>query len=74
MMDLYLESSEYIDFNHPAVRAQAEALVIGCSSEEEVVRSCFEFVRDAIRHSGDFQMNPVTCRASDALLHKTGYC
>jgi transglutaminase-like putative cysteine protease len=74
MMNLFLEPSEYIDFNHPAIRAQAEALANGGSSEEEVARSCFEFVHDAIRHSGDFQMNPVTCRASDVLLHKTGYC
>lgn len=27
-----------------------------------------------IYHSVDYQMNPVTCRASDVLKHKTGYC
>ncbi len=35
---------------------------------------CFLFVRDDIRHSVDYQMNPVTCRASDVLAHRTGYC
>jgi len=38
------------------------------------LRRCFEFVRDQIRHSADFKLNPVTCRASDVLKHKTGYC
>ncbi|MEO5350181.1 MAG: transglutaminase family protein [Magnetococcus sp. YQC-3] len=39
-----------------------------------VVKRCFEFVRDQIRHSADFKMNPVTCRASDVLRYKTGFC
>jgi transglutaminase-like putative cysteine protease len=39
-----------------------------------LVRQCFEFVRDEIKHSFDYKLNPVTCRASDVLHHKTGYC
>jgi transglutaminase-like putative cysteine protease len=39
-----------------------------------VARACFEFVRDAIRHSVDYRLNPVTCRASDVLHFRTGYC
>jgi transglutaminase-like putative cysteine protease len=31
-------------------------------------------VRDNIRHSWDYQLNPVTCKASDVLQHRTGYC
>lgn len=38
------------------------------------MRACFEFVRDEIRHSSDFELNPVTCKASDVLRHGTGYC
>ncbi|NMF60468.1 transglutaminase domain-containing protein [Pseudanabaena yagii GIHE-NHR1] len=33
----------------------------------------FEWVRDEIRHSVDYQMNPVTWLASDVLHYKTGY-
>ena len=40
----------------------------------DIAKSCFEYVRDEIRHSNDYQMNPVTCRASDVLKYKTGYC
>lgn len=46
----------------------------GCATEEELARKCFEFVRDAIKHSWDWKLNPVTCRASEVLLHGTGYC
>ena len=46
----------------------------GLNDPVEVARACFEFVRDQIKHSWDFQLNPVTCRASDVLKHGTGYC
>jgi transglutaminase-like putative cysteine protease len=39
-----------------------------------IAKACFEWVRDEIHHSVDYQMNPVTYRASDVLHHKTGYC
>lgn len=73
-MQPYLSPSLYIDFNHPAIATQAATLADGATSRLELVRRCFEFVRDEIRHSSDFKLNPVTCKASDALRHKTGYC
>ncbi|MBI5925069.1 MAG: transglutaminase family protein [Aquabacterium sp.] len=76
-MHAYLASSAYIDFDHPLVAAQARDVaqgLEGASSTLALVQRCFEFVRDEIRHSGDFKLNPVTCKASDVLLHQTGYC
>lgn len=73
-MQQYLAKSKYIDFDAPDVSAMAEALAQGVTSETELVKRCFEFVRDQIKHSSDFKLNPVTCRASDVLLHGTGYC
>lgn len=70
----FLESSEFIDWKHPAVAAKAGALAEGCKDEEALVRRCFEYVRDQIRHSWDFKLNPVTCKASDVLQYRTGYC
>src|SRR5512135_2957192 len=70
----YLGSSEFINWKHPDITAKASELSAGCNSKTEIAKRCFEFVRDEIRHSRDFSMNPVTCRASDVLLHKTGYC
>lgn len=72
-MDKYLASSEFIDWHNPLVAAKAEQLR-ALNSHEEVVKSCFEYVRDEIKHSGDYQKNPVTCRASEVLEYKTGYC
>lgn len=73
-MQRYLSSSEYIDFDAPEVQALALHLATEAASETELVRLAFEFVRDEIRHSVDFKLNPVTCKASDVLRHKTGYC
>lgn len=73
-MTPYLKFSTYIDGDQPAVAKKAADLGSGCASEEEVVASCFRFVRDSIQHSWDFKLNPVTCRASDVLHYGTGYC
>lgn len=70
----FLSPSQYIDFDTPEVADLARSLARGASSENKLVRACFEFVRDEIRHSSDFKLNPVTCKASDVLRHKTGYC
>ncbi|MDP3877196.1 MAG: transglutaminase family protein [Methylobacter sp.] len=73
-MKHYLDSSEYIDWKHPLVVAKAAELAEGCDSDQAVAQRCFEFVRDAIKHSWDYRMNPVTCSASEVLIHGTGYC
>lgn len=73
-MSPYLQFSNIIDGDHPDVAKKAAELAAGCESDEEVAASCFRFVRDSIRHSWDFKLNPVTCRASEVLRHGTGYC
>lgn len=73
-MNKYLESTEYIDWKKPALLAQAKILAEGSSAPEETARKCFEFVRDEIKHSWDYKLNPVTYKASDVLNHGTGYC
>jgi transglutaminase-like putative cysteine protease len=73
-MERYLESSEYIDWRHPLVSAKAAELAVDGADDEAVAKRCFEFVRDEIKHSWDYWLNPVTCKASDVLLYGTGYC
>jgi transglutaminase-like putative cysteine protease len=73
-MQQYLASSTFIDWNHPTVTAKAGELAEGCAGKLEVAQRCFAFVRDQIRHSLDFRLNPVTCKASEVLRHATGYC
>ena len=73
-MEKYLDSSEYIDWKHPLVVAKAKELAESCETDEAIAKQCFEFVRDSIQHSWDYRRNPVTCKASEALIHGTGYC
>ena len=73
-MDKFLESSDIIDWQHPEVLAQAQKLAGNGHNQTAIAKHCFEWVRDEIRHSFDYQLNPVTCRASEVLQHKTGYC
>jgi len=73
-MDRYLASTEFINWKNPMVKAKAAEITEGLSRTEDRVKACFEFVRDAIRHSLDYRLNPVTCRASEVLEHAAGYC
>lgn len=73
-MNKYLQSSTYIDWDNLEIKALAKSLSSGLSTEESIAKNCFEWVRDNISHSSDYKLNPVTCKASDVLIHKTGYC
>lgn len=74
LMQPYLSASEFIDYEHPAIRVKAGELWGGSGTTHQRIARVFHFVRDEIRHSADFMLNPVTCRASDVLHHGTGYC
>ena len=71
-MEEYLKSTEIIDWEDPAVLELARQLK--AATVEETARQCYEWVRDNIRHSWDYQLNPVTCAASEVLAAGTGYC
>lgn len=73
-MKQYLAATTYINWDHPSIAQKALELATGCTTAEQIVKNCFEFVRDQIKHSWDFKLNPVTCSASDVLQHGTGYC
>ncbi len=73
-MQQYLEESDIIDWKNPDIQALAEAISKGNTSELDIAKKSFEWVRDNIRHSWDYQLNPVTCKASDVLRYRTGYC
>ena len=73
-MEKYLVSTSIIDWDTPSVSEKASELAKGLDNPADIAKACFVFVRDEIRHSADFQLNPVTCNASEVLEHKTGYC
>jgi transglutaminase-like putative cysteine protease len=73
-MDEFLRATEIIDWNHPSVHSQAKSLSHGTTDALEIAKRSFEWVRDNIQHSIDFQRNPVTCSASEVLKAGTGFC
>lgn len=82
-MEEYLQASEIIDWQNPTVLELAQKIAseyqtqAASRTDEQAIataKACFEWVRDRVYHSVDYQMNPVTCRASDVLKYKTGYC
>lgn len=73
-MEKYLASTRIIDWDNPEIIQLSKSLSSGKESDVEIARSCFEYVRDEIKHSNDYKLNTVTCRASEVLKYKTGYC
>ncbi len=73
-MEKYLASTRIIDWDNPEIIQLSKSLSSGKESDIDIARSCFEYVRDEIKHSNDYKLNPVTCIASDVLKYKTGYC
>jgi Transglutaminase-like superfamily len=73
-MKEYLQVSEVIDWQHPTILQLAQQLGSKHSSPVAIAKASFEWVRDRIKHSSDYKLNPVTCRASDVLKYGTGYC
>ena len=70
----YLASTATVDWDRPEILARARRLAEGLADPVAVAKRCFEWVRDEIRHSGDFRLDPVTCSASQVLFHGTGFC
>ncbi len=73
-LEAYLFANEAVDSDHPAIIALAKALASGLESDEAIAKTCFEYVRDEIDHSGDVPAGITTYRASEVLEHKTGWC
>ena len=70
----FLEPSKYIDWDNNNIKELAKLLASDSVGDELIAKKCFIWVRDNIKHSSDYKLNPVTCKASDVLKHKTGYC
>jgi len=70
----YLQEDKIIDFSNPQIQTLAKELANNCKSDEEIAKNCFVYVRDKISHSGDCKAEITTCKASEVLQSKTGWC
>ncbi|MBU1052626.1 MAG: transglutaminase family protein [Proteobacteria bacterium] len=73
-MEMYLRPTDIIDWQIPVILNHAKALSADTSSPIEIARICFEWVRDHIQHSGDYEANITTCLASEVMIEGTGWC
>jgi len=71
-MDQFLRPTDVIDWPHPDVLGRAHLLADGSEDRVVVAKRCYEWVRDEIRHSRDFRLQPVTCTASEVLRVGSG--
>ncbi|HHB75344.1 MAG TPA: transglutaminase family protein [Desulfobulbus sp.] len=70
----YTENSTVINWQHPEVVQYSAEILSKSNGEFDYIKNVFEYVRDTISHSHDFQTKVVTCTASEVLQHKTGSC
>jgi len=73
-MTNFLKETNIIDYSNPEIQKLAISLSINSKTDTKIAKNCFEYVRDNIRHSGDHKDNITTCKASEVLKHKTGWC
>ena len=70
----FLKESDIIDYSNENIQKLSKELSKGYKTDIEIAKNCFLYVRDNINHTGDYQDNITTCKASDVLKHKTGWC
>lgn len=73
-VDPFLQATCVVDWREPAVLELSQRLAKAAVDPIDFVRRAFEWVRDAVRHAGDYQVGPVTCSASETLTERAGFC
>ncbi|MBS0278231.1 MAG: transglutaminase domain-containing protein [Proteobacteria bacterium] len=70
---VYLAPAEYVDSDHPAIRAKSQELCAAAADDAARARAIFYFVREILYHAADFaDLN--SYRASHVLKAGYGYC
>lgn len=70
----YLKETDIIDFSSTNIESLAKELAKDCNDDEDITRKVFTYVRDEIKHVGDFRLNIQACKASEVLEQKAGWC
>ncbi len=73
-MEEYLKSTEMIDWQHPDIISKANELASGKGNLNDIARSCFEWVRDKIKHIDDYNIQTISCSASEVVRSGSGIC
>lgn len=73
-MQLYLAASAVIDWQAPDILDLARKLRGNRSDPVAISKTTFEWVRDEIKHSIDYGLEPVSCASSEVLRLGSGFC
>jgi hypothetical protein len=73
-LEEYLKSTEIIDWKDRGILSKARELADGAEKSTDIARSCFEWVRDEVKHIGDYDIQTVACSASEVLRAGSGIC
>ena len=73
-LDAFLASTDVINWTSSDIVELAKKLRGSSFDNTEISKAAFEWVRDEIKHTVDYGLQPVTCRASDVLRTGTGFC
>lgn len=74
VIEEYLKSTKVIDWQHPDILSKADELAAGKENLTAVAQSCFEWVRDKIKHIDDYNIQTVACSATEVLRSGSGIC
>lgn len=70
----YLKRTEVIDYDDELIISKCRELENDITDEINQIKRIYEFVRDEISHSGDIDIQEVTCKASEVLRSGHGIC
>lgn len=74
-LSMYLQQTYFMDYNHPDIKAFAQATCQGCTSNREKAVALYYQVRDLIRYDPfDLSYSKAAAKASTVLAKKKGYC
>jgi len=73
-LSIFLAADVYVDFTSPIIKKKADELFLALSTDIEMAKIAYEYVRDEISHSFDIGAKIITAKASDVLAYKTGIC
>jgi hypothetical protein len=74
VLELYLESTELVDYDHASVRRLASRLIPDSGSDTDKVRAVFEYMQASTPHSINAGLPEVARRASDVVRLGHGIC
>ena len=70
----YLKLDNIVDYDNGLIKDLSDSLYEKSNGIIDYIKNAFTYVRDNIKHSNDYGINDVTCKASEVLEKGHGIC